>query len=133
MPFLLSSPARYRLNVCVCHYKMTLVSGHGEILFRVRVAAEKKILFLPHALRQMLKTDRMISSAEVRHAISLGEVIEDYPDDPRGHSCLILGVDDSSGTVHVVCAPKDDFLTIITAYRPDAQRWSADFRTRTES
>jgi hypothetical protein len=36
--------------------------------------------------------DRMISTAEVRQVITQGHIIEDYPEDARGHSCLLLGV-----------------------------------------
>jgi len=73
---------------------------------------------------------RMISSNEVEAVISGGEVIEDYPNDPRGHSCLILGFGESGRAVHVVCSPKDEYLAIITAYLPDPDQWSEDFRQR---
>ena len=61
-----------------------------------------------------------------------GEVIEDYPEDARGHSCLILGHGAAGQPIHVVCSPKDEFLAIITAYFPDPDQWSEDFRTRRE-
>ncbi len=32
--------------------------------------------------------------------------------------------------LHVVCSPKGDYLAIITAYRPDPQQWTADYRKR---
>ena len=60
------------------------------VLSLVREAAEKKILFLPHAVRQMSRPDRMIRVAEVRSCVTNGDLIEDYPEDVRGHSCLIL-------------------------------------------
>jgi len=101
-----------------------------EILIRIRAAAQQKLLFLPHALRQMLRPDRMIRGAEVRRVITEGEVIEDYPKDARGHSCLLLGYGDQGRPIHVVCAPRDDYLAIITAYLPDPQEWSGDFRRR---
>ena len=72
----------------------------------------------------------MISTGEVTTVIELGEVIEDYPDDPRGHSCLILGYGDGGRPIHVVCSPKSDFLAVITAYLPEETEWSADFRRR---
>jgi hypothetical protein len=59
-----------------------------------------------------------------------GEVIEDYPDDPRGHSCLILGRGEEGRSIHVVCSPKDEFLAIITAYVPSADEWENDGKTR---
>ena len=102
----------------------------ADILARVRAAAGKKRLFLPHALRQMSRPDRMISTAEIRSIIESGEVIEDYPEDARGHSCLILGTGNGGRPIHVVCSPKDDYLAIITAYVPDTSEWSDDFRIR---
>ena len=103
-----------------------------EILIQVRAAAQQKVLFLPHALRQMLRPDRMIRRAEVRRVITEGEVIEEYPKDVRGHSCLLLGFGDRERPIHVVCAPREDYLAIITAYLPDAHEWSSDFRKRVE-
>ena len=39
----------------------------------------KKILFLPHAVRQMSKPDRMISTKNIRQVVQYSELIEDYP------------------------------------------------------
>jgi hypothetical protein len=103
-----------------------------DILVRVRTIADKKVLFLPHALRQMLRPERMISTSEVRQVVVKGEVIEDYPEDPRGRSCLILGSGDENRPIHVVCAPKEEFLAIITAYIPDPAEWSGDLKKRIE-
>lgn len=65
----------------------------GEpILEQVRRAARQRVLYLPHAVRQMSHSDRMITPAEVEHIVISGEVIEDYPQDPRAPSCLLLGV-----------------------------------------
>jgi len=52
----------------------------------VREAAQKRLLFLAHAIRQMSRPERMISSNEVETVVVKGELIEDYPQDPRGHS-----------------------------------------------
>jgi len=59
-----------------------------------------------------------------------GEVIEDYPEDPRGHSCLILGKGSGGMPVHVLCSPKDDYLAIITAYLPAEEEWTNGLRVR---
>jgi hypothetical protein len=72
----------------------------------------------------------MIGTEEVRAVIETGEVIEDYPDDPRGHSCLMMGLGENGRAVHVVCAPKIDYLAIITAYLPDPAEWNVEFKTR---
>lgn len=96
----------------------------------VRKKAKEKLLFLPHATRQMMHPDRMISTAEVRKVIVEGEIIEDYPEDARGHSCLILGHGDGERALHVVCSPKDEYLAIITAYLPEPDQWSDDYKSR---
>ena len=96
----------------------------------VRKAAKKKILFLPHALDQMNWANRLISPKEVRKVIFQGEIIEEYPEDPRGHSCLMLGYGENKRAIHVVCSPKEDFLALITSYLPDEAKWSSDYKTR---
>jgi Domain of unknown function (DUF4258) len=53
------------------------------ILEDVRDAAQKRLLFLPHAVRQMSRPQRMITSSEVEVIVTQGELIEDYPNDPR--------------------------------------------------
>jgi hypothetical protein len=88
-----------------------------DIVERVRTAAAKRRLYLPHALRQMSRPDRMITTAEVRTVIGRGDLVEDYPNDPRGHSCLMLGFGEGGRPIHVVCAPKDD-------------EWAEEFRQR---
>jgi hypothetical protein len=101
----------------------------AKIVDEVRRAARKRVLFLPHAVKQMSRPDRLIRAAEVQSVVLGGELVEDYPDDPRGHSCLLLGTPDER-PVHVVCSPKADYLAIITAYVPDSTQWSPDFRRR---
>jgi hypothetical protein len=97
---------------------------------QVRQAARRRILFLPHAVKQMSHPERLIAPREVEAVVLEGELIEDYPDDPRGPSCLLLGTP-SGRPIHVVCSPKGDYLAIITAYVPDSAQWSRDFRRRT--
>jgi len=92
-------------------------------------AARKKVLFLPHAIAQMSRPERMIEPDEIREAVLTGEVIESYPDDPRGMSCLVLHIGEHRA-IHVVCAPRPDFLAIITAYLPAPEQWTSDFRVR---
>jgi hypothetical protein len=103
---------------------------NSEIIVKIRKLTPKKVLYLPHALRQMLRPDRMITRVEVSQVILKGEVIEDYPNDLRGHSCLLLGKGNKDRAIHVVCSPKEDYLAIITAYIPDSDEWSNDFKKR---
>ena len=67
-----------------------------------------------------------ITIREIEEAIfSVGsKIIEDYPNDPRGHSCLVLGFTKDGRPVHMVCGLADpEILIIITVYRPDPQGW----------
>ncbi len=101
-----------------------------NILDQVKRSAQKRILFLPHTIQQMSRPERMITTKEVEIVVTTGELIEDYPDDVRGHSCLLLGYGNEERVIHVVCAPKKDYLAIITAYLPNQNQWSSDFKRR---
>ncbi len=101
-----------------------------DSLGRVRAAAAKQILFLPHAVSQMNSPDRIISTQEVRAVVFQGMVVESYPEDVRGHSCLMLGWGEGDRPLHVVCAPKPDYLAVITTYLPNPEQWESDWRTR---
>ena len=105
------------------------MTGKIDIVERVRQSATRRILFLPHAVRQMAQPERMITTDDVRTVITNGEVIEDYLDDARGHSCLMLAFV-ADRPLHVVCSPKDDYLVIITAYLAIDEEWEDDYRKR---
>ena len=85
--------------------------------------------FSKHAVDQSII--REISVAEVEQAISgRSEVVEDYPDDKYGPSCLILGYTDAGRPIHLQCSyPDRPLIKIITLYEPDPDRWE-DFRVR---
>jgi len=76
-----------------------------------------------HALDQGIKRD--LSIAEIEEAL-LGtcELIEDYPDDKYGPSCLILGFTKAGRPVHVLSShPSRPLLKIMTLYEPDPADW----------
>jgi len=69
---------------------------------------------------------------ELETATLGGECIEDYPTDPRGRSCLVLGRPSDTSAIHALWgfdAPSQQAI-LITVYRPDPKRWSDDFRRR---
>jgi len=79
-------------------------------------ALNRRIKFTDHAFQVMYSADRLLTVDEVVEALRNGDIFEDYPKDPRGHSCLILGFTRQGRPIHIVCAPKDEFLVIVTAY-----------------
>ena len=79
--------------------------------------------FSKHAVDQAIIRD--ISVAEVEQAMGdRSEVIEDYPDDKYGPSCLILGFTRAGRPLHIQCSyPSRPLLKIVTLYEPDPERW----------
>lgn len=93
-----------------------------------RKIADRRFEFSKHATDQSIK--RRISVREVREAIDRGEVIEDYPDDKYGPSCLIFGRTTEGRPLHVQCShPSRRLVKIITLYEPDPAWW-INFRER---
>ncbi|MFQ6055957.1 MAG: DUF4258 domain-containing protein [Methanosarcinales archaeon] len=81
-----------------------------------------------HALVDEAEDD--LNAEQVEIALKQGfEIIEEYPDDPRGYSCLLLCFLGDI-PIHVVCAPHEDVLIIITVYKPDLSKWHSDYKTR---
>ena len=75
-----------------------------------------------HALDQSIL--RQISDDEVVEAIENGKIIEDYPDDKYGPSCLIYGDTKAGRPIHVQCSyPSRPLVKIITVYQPDPALW----------
>ena len=62
-----------------------------------------RILYLPHAVKQMTRPDRMISTVDIRMALEAGEIIEYYPQDARGSSCLIFGRGERKTDSYCLC------------------------------
>jgi Domain of unknown function (DUF4258) len=84
--------------------------------------------FSKHATDQSIL--RGIRVQELREAIDGGEIIEDYPGDKYGSSCLIFGLTTTNRPLHVQCSyPSRPLLKVITLYEPDADLW-IDFRVR---
>ena len=85
--------------------------------------------FSKHAVDQSII--RGISVGELEEAISgESEIIEDYPEDKYGPTCLILGFTRAGRPLHVQCSyPSRRVLKIVTLYEPDPNLW-VDFRIR---
>jgi hypothetical protein len=84
--------------------------------------------FSKHAVDQSIL--RQISVKELREAIANGEIIEDYPEDKYGPSCLVLGFTRTGRPLHIQSSyPSRPLVKIITLYEPDPSEW-IDFRVR---
>lgn len=91
--------------------------------------AKDEFEFSKHAVDQSIL--RRIRVQEIREAIANGQIIEDYPDDKYGPSCLILGLTTAQRPIHIQCSyPTRPLIKIITVYEPDPQRWHDQFTQR---
>ncbi|MCX7837893.1 MAG: DUF4258 domain-containing protein [Anaerolineae bacterium] len=74
-----------------------------------------------------------ITIPEIVEAVLTGEILEDYPQDPRGHSCLILGFTNAGRAIHSVWTIiPDGRARLITVYIPQLPKW-IDPHTRNRS
>jgi len=90
--------------------------------------AKGQFEFSQHAVDQSII--RHIGVHEIREAFADGQVIEDYPDDKYGPSCLILGFALAGRPLHIQCSyPSRPLVKIITLYEPDPDLW-IDFGIR---
>jgi hypothetical protein len=82
-----------------------------------------------HAEKERYAEDILLADLEA--AVLSGEILESYPDDPRGRSCLILGYS-RNRPIHIVCGyTTQKWVRIITVYLPKQPKW-VDERTRGE-
>lgn len=97
---------------------------------REKVASDR-FEFSKHAVDQSI--ERRISVQELREAVEGGEVIEDYPDDKYGPSCLLFGTTAAGRPLHVQCSyPSRQLVKIVTLYEPEPERWIDLKRRRPE-
>jgi hypothetical protein len=100
-----------------------------EIINEIRRKFQQnRFEFSKHAVDNMII--RRITVKEVREVIGSGEVIEDYPQDKYGPSCLVLGFTSENRPLHVQCSyPTRLLVKVVTVYEPDPNEW-IDFKVR---
>ena len=97
----------------------------------VRLIAKREVLISSHGYEELANDD--IRVQEVLDSIVSAYVIEDYPDYRKGPAVLLLQKDHQSKAIHTVWGIPKGTTTpavLITAYRPDPERWSHDFTRR---
>jgi len=89
-------------------------------------------IYRTHAIERIF--EREISDNDVEKCVINGIVIEKYIDDKPYPSFLVLGYEnnDLKKPLHVVYAKNDENIIIITAYRPDKDKWVDDYKKRIE-
>ena len=85
--------------------------------------------FSKHAVDQSIL--RQIRVWEIKEAILNGQVIEVYPSDKYGPSCLVHGLTKMGRPIHIQCSyPARPIIKIITVYEPDPKKLDCSFTKR---
>ncbi len=93
-----------------------------------KVYADHGMKIVGHAERRM--RERHIELYEIRDAILHGEIIEArYDEEPRPRY-LILKAAKGCAPLHVILGVDWRTVDVITAYRPNPQKWDSTFRYR---
>ena len=93
------------------------------------LASMGSILWTEHVAIRI--RERGIKRADVIECINNGDIIEQYPTDMPFPSCLILGRCKADNPLHIVVGVNwGVHCCVITAYRPDMERWENDLKTR---
>ena len=77
-----------------------------------------------HAEQERDADQITIDEIELAYSSFLSEIIEDYPDDPRGHSALVLAFTESREPLHAVWSIHESVAILITIYRPNSKLWT---------
>lgn len=117
-----------------CHYDSNNVND-GFIKNQMEIKEiQKKVKSEEYEISFHAEKERYaenITIHDLETAIYDGEILEDYPDEARGPSCLVLG--HSQGRpIHIVCGyTPTKWIRIITVYIPKLPKW-IDERTRSK-
>ena len=93
-----------------------------------RYVDESSLRWTNHILERLFQ--RCILIDDVKNALVNGEIIEHYPNDYPFPSCLVFGYTKTGQILHVVCGSNGVELWLITAYFPDPNEWTEDFKQR---
>jgi hypothetical protein len=104
----------------------------SEIFDRILdLVARGEVVISDHGYDELAADDILVR--DVLTGAAEGKVIEEYPTYYRGPCVLVLQQEHDGKPVHVVWGIPSHAVApavVVTAYRPDASRWTDDFLRR---
>jgi hypothetical protein len=104
----------------------------NQFLDRLReLISQGHILISDHGYDEL--SEDGITAGEVIEGIHDAVVIEEYPDYMKGPCILVLQKDRGSKPIHVVWGIPRGYnkpAVLVTAYRPNTERWDENFMKR---
>ncbi|MFO7848254.1 MAG: DUF4258 domain-containing protein [Balneolaceae bacterium] len=81
-------------------------------------------------------SDDDIYISDVLNGVTNSVIVEYYPEYPKGKCILVLQKDGKGQPIHVlwgIPAKHEKPDVLVTAYRPDPERWNSEFTKRNEN
>jgi hypothetical protein len=107
----------------------------SETFERIRaLVSRREVRVADHGYDELASDGILVR--EVLAGVEKAQILEDYPEYPKGPCALVLQRDEAGGPIHVVWGiPKGRTspAVLVTAYRPDPKRWTDDFRRRRDT
>jgi hypothetical protein len=104
----------------------------SEFLERVRnLISAGEVLISEHGYDELVEDG--LTTRELLTGVLKAAVVEEYPNYSKGPCILLLQQDREGNPVHVVWGIPKSYskpVVLVTAYRPDPERWDKEFLRR---